>query len=349
MGIVRPWRSQALYHGVAAALTPESDPAILLVRTNRAYLCVGQDDATVPAASLAYCREQEMPVIARQVSGPPELIDQHQLGFQLIVHLDRLEEMGLADPDERCAKLASPLLTAYNKLGVEATFHAPAEIRIGGKRTGGLGWGQIEAGLALTGSMVLSAENDLRASVLTGDSGNLQAKVAESLDAYTTTLEQEATPPPRVENLAARLVDALEQQWQLDVYPAFPTLEELEIIEEYDEYLQVDLSDADGAAPAGALQTVYIRDDVQVLHAAAGAEGNLEAVIRVVAGQLDSMLLSGDLQAASKTELAALADMFAGAGLDSGDLQARFKLLRDAESLDQDPVGPPLNIAAATT
>ena len=45
MGVVRPLRSQSIYHGIAAALTPGSYPALILCRSSKSFLLLGQGGA----------------------------------------------------------------------------------------------------------------------------------------------------------------------------------------------------------------------------------------------------------------------------------------------------------------
>ena len=45
MGVVRPLRSQSIYHGIAAAMTPGSDPALILCRSSKSFLSLGRSGA----------------------------------------------------------------------------------------------------------------------------------------------------------------------------------------------------------------------------------------------------------------------------------------------------------------
>lgn len=42
MEVVWPLRSQSIYHGIAAAMTTDSDPALTLCRSSKSFLSLGQ-------------------------------------------------------------------------------------------------------------------------------------------------------------------------------------------------------------------------------------------------------------------------------------------------------------------
>ena len=45
MEVVRPLRSQSIYHGIAAAMTTDGDPALILCRSSKSFLLLGQGGA----------------------------------------------------------------------------------------------------------------------------------------------------------------------------------------------------------------------------------------------------------------------------------------------------------------
>ena len=45
MEVARPLRSQSIYHGIAAAMTTASDPALILCRSSKSFLSLGQGGA----------------------------------------------------------------------------------------------------------------------------------------------------------------------------------------------------------------------------------------------------------------------------------------------------------------
>ena len=45
MGVVRPLRSQRIYHGIAIVMTTDGDPALILCRSSKSFLSLGQGGA----------------------------------------------------------------------------------------------------------------------------------------------------------------------------------------------------------------------------------------------------------------------------------------------------------------
>ncbi len=62
MGMVSPLRSQSIYHGITATMTPGADPAILLCRPKSTYVSIGYFQEAGMEVDLAFCDENNIPV-----------------------------------------------------------------------------------------------------------------------------------------------------------------------------------------------------------------------------------------------------------------------------------------------
>jgi len=65
LGYVAPLHSQAVYHAVGHALDAAAPDTIILVSSDRPYVCVGYHQALEKEVDLDYCRDHGLPVYRR--------------------------------------------------------------------------------------------------------------------------------------------------------------------------------------------------------------------------------------------------------------------------------------------
>jgi len=87
LGMVSAARSQAVYHGLAEAMT--DDTTLVLLTPETPYFCVGYHQDLDAALDTAHCRKVGFPIIRRQLGGGAVYLDSNQLFYQLIVHRSR--------------------------------------------------------------------------------------------------------------------------------------------------------------------------------------------------------------------------------------------------------------------
>ena len=341
MGVVRPLRSQSIYHGIADTMTPESDPALILCRSNKSFLSLGQDGDPSQDINADFCRDKDIPIIFRQLDGGAELVGPQQLLFQMVAPTGSFEELGVpAALEDWHEYFASPLVEAYNRLGLEAVFQPPGEIRVSGKKIGILACGQFPEAAVFAGNMVMEADFALLAKILDPPGAGLMDRIITSLEAHVTTLglEQDVTPAEAV--VATAVVEALEASWALAVYPSFPSPEELEAIEEFDGLLIEEASSPADDRPRPTLVSVPIGAGTTLLEARYTAgEASTQAVILMMDGRPENILLSGQLESLSEPALRALAANFNDAVPDTGWLFDRFMTIAGADAVE--PAAPP--------
>ena len=325
MGHVSPLRSQSIYHAVTDCMRPDSDVAITLMRPNDRYVSIGYFQEAEREVDLAYCEANGLPVIRRHVGGGAVLLDGNQLFFHVIVPAARAREFGLpAALEDRFSFLARPPIAAYNKLGVEATFRPINDIQVHGRKIGGTGVGEIGDGMVFAGSMMFDFDTELMSRVLKISDEKLRDKVAETMDAYMTTLAKELGTKPPSADVAEALANAFEESYGLELEPAALTPEELDAVSRWDR----ELSD-----PAwlhlvqwdpGKWRETKIAAHVRFLQAEHKAPGGMMRVsARAVDDRIDTVLLSGDVPVTPNTALSELAARFEGAALDTETLQQR--------------------------
>lgn len=333
MGVVRPVRSQSIYHGIADMMEPGSDPAIVLCRTNRPYVSIQETAAAAGGVDHEYCRNNNLPVIPRQTNGRLELVDNHQIRCHVIAPLTTWEGMGLpAARDERSAFFAQPVTLALAKLGLTARYLAADDIQVNGRTISTLRMGETEHLLVLSVSLPWESDAPLLSEVMALSGDTMQHKVRESVETYTTNLRRELDNLPSVEVIASALVESLEAQWGLSAYPSFPTPEELEVIEEWDgELAEIAWNTAMPPSP-DSLTIAQITANVKVMSAALKHDGDrTSAIVRTVDDEIDSVVLTGPVRTDAKSVLENLAGKFAPAGVDGELLLGKLKTIAGAD------------------
>jgi lipoate-protein ligase A len=190
--------SQTLYHAVADAMGPDDPNTIILCRPRRPYVCIGRHQELAREVDLDSCRSQGLPVMRREVGGGAVFLDRGQVFFQLVWQPKQVPTH-IQDAFEYFAR--GPV-DCYQRLGVTgAHFHPVNDLQVAGRKIGGLGAASIGGGFVFVGSIIMRFNAKAAASVLRIPDEKMRDKVAQTIDAYVSSLEKElgrSVPPPVV-------------------------------------------------------------------------------------------------------------------------------------------------------
>ena len=117
-GTVPYLRSQAIYHAVADAMTPDAPDTVILLAPDRPHFCVGFHQDPRQELDLEFCRTHNYPVVRRRVGGGATYLDSNQLYYQFVFHNRRAPAM--VDDLYKFA-LAAPVQT-LRALGLDAVL-----------------------------------------------------------------------------------------------------------------------------------------------------------------------------------------------------------------------------------
>jgi lipoate-protein ligase A len=160
-GYASALRSQALWHGIADAMSPGDDPVLSFCRPSEPYVCVGYH-RRLEELDLDVCKELGLPVLRRQIGGGPVYLDSDQLFFQLSLPADSAP----AGVHRLYAQLLAPAATALRWLGVSAHVARTNDIVEEGRKVSGTGAGQIGDGVVVVGNVMFAFPHERMASVL---------------------------------------------------------------------------------------------------------------------------------------------------------------------------------------
>jgi lipoate-protein ligase A len=327
LGFVSPLHSQTVYHAVGHALTADAPDTIILVSSDRPYVCVGYHQAVEKEADLDYCRDHGLPVYRREVGGGAVYLDGGQLFTQWVFHAGHLP----VELEARFELYVRPLVETYQALGIPAYLRPINDVHVGGKKIGGTGAAQMGDAEVVVGSLMFTFDKVTMARVLRVPTEKMRDKVFQSLEQYMTTMqEQLPVLPDRVivkRLYVERCAAALGAEIVLGELTAAERVAMAEIDARFlsDEWLY-----ARGVLPqrfaSGQGQTgVKIHEDVRVAEAAFKAPGGLiRATARLVSGVVDDAAFTGDFTLLPVAALDKLGQGVRGLPLDRAALTARL-------------------------
>ena len=319
IGLVSPMRSQAIYHGVAYAMKPETPDTIILVGPTDPYVCIGYHQELEKEVDIGYCREHHLPIYRREVGGGAVYLDQGQVFTQWIFHRDRLP----ASLEERFALYIEPLVNTYQSLGIPANHRPVNDIHVQGKKIGGTGAAQMGEAEVVVGSLMFDFNFDLMARVLKVPSEKMRDKIVQSLNEYMTTMTRQLGHSPDYEAVKREYIRQVVDTLGRPAEYTDPTPEELAVTAELEQRFASDewLYQKGGLRQTGA---VKIHADVYIVEAAYKSPGGLiRATARLREGRIDDLTLSGDFTMLPAFAVGALEQALRGVVLDAAPLRSK--------------------------
>lgn len=319
LGLVSPLRSQAIYHGVAYALRPDTPDTIILVGPTAPYVCIGYHQELEKEVDVDYCREHGLPIYRREVGGGAVYLDKGQVFTQWIFHRAHLP----ASLEERFALYIKPLVDTYQSLGIPANHRPINDIHVQGKKIGGTGAAQIGEAEVVVGSLMFDFNFDLMARVLKVSSEKMRDKIFQSLNEYMTTMTRQLGHTPDYDSVKREYIRQVVETLGRPAEYADPTPEELAVTAELEARFASDewLYQKGGLRQAGA---VKIHADVYLAEAAYKAPGGLiRATARLREGRIDDLSLSGDFTLLPAFAVGALEQALRGVSLEAAPVRAK--------------------------
>ncbi len=319
MGLVSPLRSQAIYHGVAYAMQPDTPNTIILVGPTDPYVCIGYHQELEKEVDVPYCQEHDLSIYRREVGGGAVYLDKGQVFTQWIFQRGQLP----LDLEKRFALYIEPLVQTYQSLGINATLRPINDVHVNGKKIGGTGAAQMGDADVVVGSLMYDFNFDLMARVLKVSSEKMRDKIYQSLNQYITTMTRELGETPDYEAVNQAYLKHCAETLGVELEYGEPTAAELAITEELEARFTSDewLYQKGGLRQTGA---VKIHADVYLVETAYKAPGGLiRSTARLREGRIDDLTLSGDFTMLPAFAVGALEQSLRGVSLDEEQVRAR--------------------------
>ncbi len=289
LGSLSPLRSQTVYHAAAYAMTEDTPDTIILVNSDRPYVCIGFHQHLEKEVDLAYTQEHNLPVLRREVGGGAVYLDDNQVFTQWIFHADHLPK----SLEKRFDLYIRPLVETYQALGINA-YHRPVnDIHVDRKKIGGTGAAQMGGAEVVVGSLMFDFDKASMAKVLKVPSEKMRDKIFESLEQYMTTMRELLDEPVDRQAVKDLYIQKCEAALGVEIVPGEWTEEEERIAAELDARFTSEewLTQKGGLRQTG----IKIHEDVRVVETAFKTPGGLIRVTaRLREGRIDDLAISGD-------------------------------------------------------
>jgi lipoate---protein ligase len=87
LGLASPVASQAAGYGIADALAPGGEPAVVLADPAEPFLSVGANQNVERSIDCSFCSQRGIRIIRRRLGGGALYIDRDQLMFHIVLPL----------------------------------------------------------------------------------------------------------------------------------------------------------------------------------------------------------------------------------------------------------------------
>lgn len=322
-GVVGAARSQALWHGIADAMTAGDAPVLSLCRPATPYVCLGYH-GRIDEIDGEACRHAGVAVLRRQVGGGPVWIDADQLFFQITMPWQDAP----ARVDQLYAKLLAPAVDAFRAIGLPALLRGVNDIAIGDRKISGTGAGRIGDGVTVVGNLLYRFPHDRMAAILALPSEHARAECLRLMHQRVGSVEAEGAARPSDHAAKQALVDAYARRLGRTAVASTLTPAEQAAVASWETRVADPAWVAGSALPRAPLRQVKICADVFVV---VGTVGELVVEASLVDGQIDRVRIDGAREiayAATGHSLAALPAALAEFGADGARVVELLSLAR---------------------
>lgn len=329
-GMVSPMRSQAVYHGIAETIRPDSDPVLSLASPISPYVCVGLHQEIAKEVDEKFCATKNLPVYRRHVGGGAVYLDENQLFTHFIYPKAKAPKLA----SELYAMFIEPVVRTYIGLGVNAVFRPANDIQVNGRKIGGTGAASIGEATVMVGSFMFDFDTATMARCLKVPSEKFRDKLKVTLDDYMTTMVKELDQVPTREDLKARFFTHCCEVLGVEIFHDQPTGEEMAAIEQ----AEIDLADPEWTDVQGRKfveMGVKISANTHLTESAFKAPGGLIRVHLLGGeGKIRDLMISGDFTCLPPQGVELLAKGLAGCDLSESALGAAAAKIMQEKNIE---------------
>lgn len=335
-------RSQAVYHGVARALTADADPVLTLVNPDTPYVCVGVHQEVAKEVDEEYCREHDLPIIRRHVGGGAVYLDRNQMFFHFMFPHARAPQFAA----NLYPRFIEPVVRTYRDLGIAAEYRPINDIQVAGRKIGGTGAASIGEATVMVGSFMFDFDTATMARCLKVPSEKFRDKLKATLDDYMTTMTRELETLPARDEVKAIFLRHVADVLGVTPVADSPTAAELHAIAAEEDAL----SDSNWTFRKGRKfieMGVKISEGTHLTESMHKARGGLiRTHLLARDGVIESLMLSGDFTCLPEDGVDRLAASLVGIRLDAAALNEAIEARIGELGLDL-PGIEPADIATA--
>ncbi len=235
-GIVSHVRSQTIYHALGHTQNDKSTNTIVVAQPEAPYMCIGYFQDAAQELNLDYCKLNNLPVIRRETGGGAVYIDDGQLFVQWILKTGFLPRK----IEQRFKIFVKPIIETYKFFGIDAYYHPVNDVHVGGRKIVGTGAGTIGDAEVVTGNFLYDFNYDIMLEALKVPDIEFKNRVRHDLKRYITTMKEELSSVPAVEELKSVYIRKCADVLGLEIEKGEFTDSEQRKMEELDKILLSD-------------------------------------------------------------------------------------------------------------
>jgi lipoate-protein ligase A len=324
-GFVPALHSQAVFHGIAKAMTADDDPVLTLVNPDTPYVCIGLHQEIAKEVDEAFCESAGLPIYRRRIGGGAVYLDRNQLFTHFIYPRRKAPEFAV----NLYPMFIEPVVRTYRDLGIAAEYRPVNDIHVAGRKIGGTGAASIGEATVMAGSFMFDFDTANMARCLKVPSEKFRDKLKSTLDDYMTTMTKQLDQVPSRDEVKSLFLKHCADALQVTPVDDEPTAAERRAIDDE----AAALSDDDWTYRLGRKMVdlgVKISAGTHLTESAYKAPGGLIRVHLLERdGSIADLLLSGDFTCLPPDGIDRLATALTGCVLSEDSLTqavaAKFK------------------------
>lgn len=207
LGALSWWESQCFYHAMAHL----GREGLIVCYPSSPYVCLGLHDDLDQEIDREYCKEQGIPIFRRETGGGVVYLDNRQVFFQLILRRDN-PQLPLRR-HRYYEKFLQPAISVFRHFGIPAELKAPADIAAAGRKCSGNACGDVGAGVAYVGNILLDFDYAVMSNILRVPNQQFRENLRQAMQANMTTLHDWVKFSVSYADVAALLIEGFKIQW----------------------------------------------------------------------------------------------------------------------------------------
>ena len=211
LGLAPWWQTQCVYH----ALAELGRTALVVCRPREPYVCLGVHDDLEQEVDREFCGAAGLPLLRRETGGGVVYLDDHQVFYQLVLRRD--DPLLPGRRTRFFQRFLRPAVAVYERLGVPARIRPPADLDAGGRKCSGNAAGDIGAGAAFVGNVMLDFDRVTMSRVLRLPDDAFRRTYLEAMERHLTAMAEWRADPVDPATVAGLLAAEFEREFGGDL------------------------------------------------------------------------------------------------------------------------------------
>ena len=218
LGPVDGYTMTNVYEAVSRAVgSGEVPDTLILNHPSKVFVNIGFHQLMEKEIDVDYARSMGFDLVRRTIGGGAILDGPWEQDYFVVVN--RKSPHCPATVAEFYQRFMGSPVGALKKLGLDAEVRPPNDILVGGKKISGNGAISVEGSMVLAGDLLLQVPGDLFSRIIKAPSEKFQDKLAESMEGWLTSIEDETGVEPDRERVKEALVEAFQEELGVEMVP----------------------------------------------------------------------------------------------------------------------------------